>query len=147
MQAGGLLKGVGKLAAKNADDVARQAAKADVTHPLLQGYYRGYAGENTPARTMQGTETYFVSPQKRVADYYAERRAAETGGAPHAEMILADPGSLRNKPYGLGLPMDQYNRDFVTTRARRIDPDEVKARNQLYAKGGAVSTNPFDHLM
>ena len=122
-------------AIKGSDEVANTVKE----HKMLQGLYRGYAGENVPAKTAFGSDTYFVSPQKRVADYYAQRRAAETGAAPHAEMVLVDPATLRNQSYGLSIPIDKYNQDFLVTRARRVDPDEAKSRTQLYAKGGSVS--------
>ena len=141
---GGVVKPARK-AARSLVEMAEQygTKAAPQEQKMLQGFYRGYAGENKPAQTAFGTETYFVSPQRKVADYYAQRRAAETGAEPHAEMILADPFLLRNNPYGLSIPIDKYNRDFLTTRARRIDPDEVKDRTKLYAEGGAVAdTDP-----
>jgi hypothetical protein len=155
-QAGGLVKGavknigemVQKYMAKEASEAAAKEAVKE--QKMLQGFYRGYAGENEPAKTAFGSETYFVSPQRKVADYYAQRRAAETGAEPHAEMILADPFFTRNNPYGLSIPIDKYNRDFLVTRARRVDPDEVKSRTPLYAEGGSVSSyDPFqvDEIM
>jgi len=45
---------------------------------------------------------------------------------------------LRNDPYGLSIPIDKYNRDFLITRARRVDPDEVQSRTPLYGGGGLV---------
>ena len=143
---GGLVKGavksigelVQKYLAKEGVEAVVEAAPKE--QKMLQGFYRGYAGENKPAQTAFGTETYFVSPQRKVADYYAKRRAAEIGEDPHAEMILVDPFLLRNDPYGLSIPIDKYNRDFLTTRARRVDPDEVQSRTPLYAAGGAVRT-------
>lgn len=142
---GGMVK-PGKAAAKSLAEMAEQYGTkvAPQEQKMLQGVYRGYAGENIPAKTALGTDTYFVSPQKRVADYYAQRRAAETGAAPHAEMVLVDPATLRNQPYGLSIPIDKYNRDFLVTRARRVDPDEVKSRTQLYAEGGAVEAAAYD---
>lgn len=145
---GGLVKGLGELVqkyvAKEAPQAAAEALVKDAPKEqrMLQGFYRGYAGENKPAQTAVGNETYFVSPQRKVGDYYAKRRAAETGEDPHLEMILADPFLLRNNPYGLGIPVDKYNRDFLVTRARRVDPDEVKSRTKLYAEGGAVNFDP-----
>ena len=138
-----MLAGEAPTAAREAAEIAETAAAAPVREQkMLQGFYRGYSGENTPAKTALGNPTYFVSPQKRVADYYATRRAAETGGEPHAEMVLADPFGSRNQPYGLSIPIDEYNRDFLVTRARRVDPDEVKSRTPLYAEGGAVEFDP-----
>ena len=96
---------------------------------MLQGFYRGYAGENPD------TPELFASPQKRIADYYAQKRAAQTGEAPHAEMILADPFAGRTYGHatagtGENPPMD--------TRAKKLKPEDVKGRTQLYAKGGSV---------
>lgn len=122
------------------EEMRRQALANVPEQKMLQGVYRGFAGENVPAKTAFGNETFFTSPQKRVADYYAKRRAAETGAEPHAEMLLVDPSDLRHNTYGLGLPIDKHNRDFLTTRARRVDPDEVKSRTPLYAEGGSVAT-------
>jgi hypothetical protein len=137
---GGLVKMLSKYFGKAAaKEVVKEAPKEQ---KMLQGFYRGYAGENTPAKTAFGSDTYFVSPQRKVGDYYAKRRAAETGEDPHLEMILADPFLSRNNPYGLSIPIDKYNRDFLMTRARRVDPDEVKERTKLYAKGGLVDFDP-----
>ena len=75
----------------------------------------------------------FLSPQKRVADYYAQKRAAQTGETPHAEMILVDPfapGRYSHSTLGTGAepPMN--------TQALKIKPEEVIDRTQLYARGG-----------
>ena len=96
---------------------------------MLQGFYRGYAGENTP------TPELFVSPQKRIADYYAQKRAEQTGGAPHAEMILADP--FAGQTYGHGT-MGTGKNPPMTTRAKKLKQEDVKSSTQLYAKGGSV---------
>lgn len=138
--------GIVKRAAKNLDDlvekyVANEALPTPEEHSMLQGFYRGYAGENKPAKTAFGTETYFVSPQRKVGEYYAKRRAAEKGEAPHLEMIMADPFALRNSPYKLGIPLDKHNRDTLITNALRIDPNEIKNRIQLYADGGVVDSD------
>ena len=98
-------------------------------HKMLQGFYRGYAGENTQ------TPELFVSPQKRIADYYAQKRAEQTGGAPHAEMILADP--FAGKTYGHGT-MGTGKNPPMTTRAKKLKQEDVKSSTQLYAKGGSV---------
>ncbi len=146
---GGVVKGLAKLMGRSAEtsQAAENTAAAAIKEApkeqrMLQGFYRGYAGENKPSQTAFGNETYFVSPQRKVGDYYAQRRAAETGEDPHLEMILANPFLLRNSPYTLSIPVDKYNRDFLVTRARRVDPDEVKSRAKLYATGGAVRAGP-----
>jgi hypothetical protein len=112
-------------------------AEAGVAQKMLQGLYRGFAGENLPAKTAFGNDTYFVTPQRRAAEYYARRRSDETGKPPHVEMILAEQGS-RHAPYRLGIPRDKWNRDVLTPSAKRVDPDEVVSRSQLYRTGGVV---------
>ncbi len=79
------------------------------------------------------TEELFLTPQRRVADYYAQKRAAQTGEAPHAEMVLVDPRSGR--VYGHST-MGRGSQEPMTTRARKIRPEDVKESTQLYRKGG-----------
>jgi hypothetical protein len=85
-------------------------------------------------------ESVFASPQRRVAEYYAQKRAAQTGERPHVEMLLVDP--FAGKKYGHSIPMDKFNREPVTTRARKLQPEQVKDRTKLYAAGGAVQFDP-----
>ena len=85
-------------------------------------------------------ESVFASPQRRVAEYYAQKRAAQTGERPHVEMLLVDP--FAGKKYGHSIPMDKFNREPVTTRARKLQPEQVKNRTKLYAAGGAVQFDP-----
>jgi hypothetical protein len=108
---------------------AQKAAKEG--QKMLQGVYRGYTGERLEEPVLSTT------PQKRVAEYYANRRAAERGEDPHLEMLMVDP--FAGKQYGLSLPIDQYNRDFITTRARAITPEDVAERIQLKKRGGLAS--------
>jgi hypothetical protein len=89
---------------------------------------------------LQPAETVFASPQRRVAEYYAQKRAAQTGERPHVEMLLVDP--FAGKKYGHSIPMDKFNREPVTTRARKLQPEQVKDRTKLYAAGGAVEFDP-----
>jgi hypothetical protein len=79
-------------------------------------------------------ESVFASPQRRVAEYYAQKRAAQTGEPPHVEMLLVDP--FAGKKYGHSIPIDKFNREPVTTRARKLQPEQVKDRTQLKARGG-----------
>jgi hypothetical protein len=81
----------------------------------------------------------FASPQRRVADYYAQRRAAETGQTPHAEMLLVDP--FAGEQYGHSTLGTGKNPPMIT-RARKLKPEDVVDRTQLYAKGGAVDYDP-----
>lgn len=117
-----------RSAMKGTKEATDQVAKAQ---KMLQGVYRGYTGERLAEPVLSTT------PQKRVAEYYANRRAAERGEDPHLEMLMVDP--FAGKQYGLSLPIDQYNRDFITTRARAIAPEDVAERIQLKKRGGLAS--------
>jgi hypothetical protein len=103
---------------------------------MLQGFYRGYAGDyGSDVAGADGTSLY-VTPQKPVADYYANNRAALTGQDPHAEMVLADPFAGRSYGHstrGTGEAPPMF------TRARELQPEDVQGVTQLYAKGGSVS--------
>lgn len=77
----------------------------------------------------------FVTPQKRVADYYAQKRAAQTGEAPHAEMVLIDPATGRR--YGHGT-LGTGAQGPLRTLAAELKPEEVISTTNLYAQGGLV---------
>lgn len=79
----------------------------------------------------------FATPQRRIAEYYAQKRAAQTGAEPHLEMLLVDP--FAGGQYGHAIPIDRLNRDINYTRARKLKPEDVQDRTKLYAGGGAVS--------
>ena len=83
---------------------------------MFQQLYRGFAGS-------PNKEEIFASPQKRVAEYYAQKRAAQTGRAPGVEAVQVDPFS--GEKYGHALPIDQFNKDIVTTQARKLSPLDV----------------------
>lgn len=101
---------------------------------MLQGFYRGYAGEPDVAGSV------FVTPQRAVGEYYGAKRAAQTGAEPHLEMILADPFAGRG--YGHSTMGTGKNPPMIT-RARELAPEDVKSRTKLYAEGGAVAdTDP-----
>lgn len=84
---------------------------------------------------LRPAEKVFGTPQRRVADYYAQKRAAQTGEAPHVEMLLVDP--FAGRQYGHGTMGSGKNPPMVT-RARELKPEDVKSRTKLYAEGGAV---------
>jgi hypothetical protein len=105
---------------------AQRAAKEG--KKMLQGVYRGYTGERREEPVLSTT------PQRKVAEYYATRRAATRGEDPHIEMLMVDP--FVGKEYGLALPIDEFNRELLTTRARAIAPSDVVERTQLKKKGG-----------
>jgi hypothetical protein len=115
---GKVLKGI----SKGASEAAKESKK------MLQGVYRGYTGERLEEPVLSTT------PQRKVAEYYATRRAATRGEDPHIEMLMVDP--FVGKEYGLALPIDEFNRELLTTRARAIAPSDVVERTQLKKKGG-----------
>lgn len=79
----------------------------------------------------------FVTPQKRVADYYAQKRAGQTGQEPHAEMVLADP--FAGRAYGHSTPGTGAT-EPLTTKARKLRDSDIVDRTPLYAQGGSVAT-------
>jgi hypothetical protein len=83
---------------------------------------------------LRPAEPVFASPQRRVAEYYAQKRAAQTGERPHVEMLLVDP--FAGRTYGHSIPMDKFNREPVMTRARKLQPEDIKSRTQLKKRGG-----------
>jgi len=105
-------------------------------HKMLQGVYRGYAGDYD---ANAAGSNIFSSPQKRVADYYAQKRAGQTGLTPHAEMLLVDP--FAGRTYGHSTPGSGAVEPMVT-RAKELKPEDIKGRTQLYAKGGSVKKKP-----
>lgn len=88
---------------------------------------------------LRPAEKVFGTPQRRVADYYAQKRAAQTGEAPHVEMLLVDP--FAGRQYGHGTMGSGKNPPMVT-RARELKPEDVKSRTKLYAEGGSVQFDP-----
>lgn len=147
----GAVKGIGELVrkyiAKEAPEAAaEEAIKANPKeHVMLQGLYRGYAGEQQPA-----AREFFLTPQKRVADFYAQKRSSQTGGAPHADMVLVPQNAGEVYGHGtIGMPEWGFPDPMFTQARRKIAPTDIKGRTQLYAEGGAVSganfpTDDFD---
>jgi hypothetical protein len=81
----------------------------------------------------------FATPQRRVADYYAQKRAAQTGDRPHMEMLLVDP--FAGRQYGHST-MGTGKQEPMVTRARKVKSEDVKSRTQMYAAGGLVTYDP-----
>ena len=116
---------------KKAEGGLAELAGGGQSAKMLQQVYRGFAGK-------PGKEEIFASPQRRVADYYAAKRAAQTGEAPGVEALLVDP--FAGKQYGHALPIDRFNKDFVTTQARKLSPlDVIDSRIIEKAKGGSTT--------
>jgi len=116
---------------KKAEGGLAELAGGGQSAKMLQQVYRGFAGK-------PGKEEIFASPQRRVADYYAAKRASQTGEAPGVEALLVDP--FAGKQYGHALPIDRFNKDFVTTQARKLSPlDVIDSRIIEKAKGGSTT--------
>ena len=126
-------------AANRAVKGADALAEAVKEHKMLQGFYRGYAGDYDAVKAAQDAGTIFVTPQRAVGDYYAAKRAAQTGETPHLEMILADPFAGRG--YGHATAGTGKNMPMVT-KARKLTLDDVENQTKLYAEGGLVGTPP-----
>lgn len=103
---------------------------------MLQGFYRGYAGDYDASKAAEDAGMVFVTPQRAAGEFYASKRARQKGLDPHLEMILADPFS--GYAYGHAIPTGPMNRKVDFTKARQLQPEDVKGRTQLYAEGGAV---------
>jgi hypothetical protein len=143
---GGLVKGVLKnidelvrkhMAKETVEEVVKAAPKEQ---KMLQGFYRGYAGDYDATKAGTDAGMVFVSPQRGVGEIFANKRAAQTSTDPHLEMILADP--FAGYGYGMNVPLNKQNQKIDFTRARQLDPKDVKERTQLYAAGGSVSYDP-----
>lgn len=90
--------------------------------PMLQGFYRGYAGERGEPGEI------FASPQRAVAEYYANKRSAQAGGEPNIEMVLADPSA--GKAYGHST-RGTGAEPPLTTMARKLAAGDVQATTPL----------------
>lgn len=123
-------------AIKKAAKAAKAASKAPEPkeQPIYWGMYRGYAGDDVSA-----TEPQFAAMDKKVAEYYAKKRAAQTGLPPHLEMIYKQLEAGRK--YGHTVPMDEHNRELLITQAYELQPEEIKGRYQLKKRGGRVKGN------
>jgi hypothetical protein len=105
-------------------------AAGGVPKKMFQQFYRGFAGAPNQQQA-------FVSPQLRAAQYYADKRAAQTGMPPGIEAVQADP--FAGRAYGHTLPIDRLNREFVTTRARELLPEDIMASQIRERKAGGLS--------
>jgi len=105
--------------------VLTEARAAAPEQKMLQGVYRGYAGKD------ELPDAVFAANQKQLADYYATRRAAQTGETPHVDMMLIDPNVGRQ--YRLHPPGAQD-----MSGVRKLPAEAVEGRSNLYAKGGSV---------
>ena len=105
-------------------------AGGGVPKKMFQQFYRGFAGAPNQQQA-------FVSPQLRAAQYYADKRAAQTGMPPGIEAVQTDP--FAGRAYGHMLPMDRLNREFVITRARELSPEDIMASQIRERKAGGLS--------
>jgi hypothetical protein len=114
-------------------------------HKMLQGIYRGYAGENDVNNALTGNYVAYGTPQRRVAEHYAQSRAAQTGQPPHMEMLMIDPFDVK-RSYGHA-PAVKANEEPMVTQAKQLLPQQIKGRTQLYKKGGAVNLEDMRYAL
>jgi hypothetical protein len=101
---------------------------------LLQMVYRGHNGA-------PNAERIFATPQRSIAEYYANKRVAQHGGYPAVESLLIDP--FAGERYGHSIPLDDLNREVRMTRAVELRPEDIVEK---YAKGGlAKYPQPYTH--
>lgn len=118
------------------EDTSKVVTAEPKEHKMLQGFYRGYAGDYDTPTAVEHAGMAFVSPQRRAGEYYANKRAKQTGQDPHLEMILADPFSgysYGHSTTGTGAV------EPITTRARQLNPEHIEGVTRVYAAGGAVN--------
>jgi hypothetical protein len=106
----------------------KPAAPEVKEQPMLQGFYRGYAGDYTAPAAAEETGTAFVTPQRGVAEYYANKRSMQTGEEPKVEMVLADP--FAGKRYGHST-MGSGAQAPLTTVARKLAPTDIQSTTPL----------------
>lgn len=111
----------------------RVAAASAPEQKLMQGFYRGYAGDYDALKAAEQGSGVFVSPQREVAEYYARKRAEQTSLPEHIEMVLADP--FAGYAYGHSTRGTGKNLPLIT-RARELAPEDVVGRTVLKARGG-----------
>jgi len=110
------------------------STKAVKEQPMLQGFYRGYAGDYTAPVAAEQTGLAFVSPQRKAAEFYANKRALQTGQEPNVEMVLAEP--FAGKAYGHSTPGSGAV-EPITTQARKLAPADIHATTPLGPTGEA----------
>lgn len=130
-----------RLSAAEAATLA-EARAAATEQKMLQAMYRGYAGEPEAAAASQ----FFLTPQPKVADFYAAKRSQQTGRPGHVDRVLVDPEDA-GEAYGhstISLPELGFKDPMYTTARRKVSPEQIKTRERLYAQGGPVS-RPMEH--
>jgi hypothetical protein len=110
--------------------------KASGESKMLQGVYRGRAGE-----PVDDAESVFAANQRPMAEYYAARRAEETGKEPHVDMMLIDP--FVGKQYALHPPTTKGAKQTEhPSRVRKLKLGDIEGETELYADGGFVRFDP-----
>ena len=130
-----------RLSAAEAATLA-EARAAATEQKMLQAMYRGYAGEPEAAAASQ----FFLTPQPKVADFYAAKRSQQTGRPGHVDRVLVDPEDA-GEAYGhstISLPELGFKDPMYTTARRKVSPEQIKTRERLYAQGGTVN-RPMEH--
>jgi hypothetical protein len=127
------------LAAKIAAKLA-EAAQPVKEQKMLQGMYRGYAGDYNTAKAAQDSGLVYATPQRAAAEAYAANRSkqAKRRGAddtPHVDMLLVDP--FVGRRYGHST-LGTGAQGPIRTLAGEYTSDQVGDITNLYAEGGSV---------
>lgn len=117
---------------------AQSDALYDVTgireYPMLQGVYRGYAGDRSTPDAIEAGKRIFATPQREAAERYSTKRSIE-GRDPHLEMLMVDPFAGRIYGHGVaGMGRDRT----IMTQARELNPEDIQNVHQFYRQGGLV---------
>lgn len=124
--------------------ILTEARAAATEQKMLQAMYRGYAGEPEATAASQ----FFLTPQPKVADFYAAKRSQQTGKPGHVDRVLVDPEDA-GETYGhstISLPELGFKDPMYTTARRKVSPEQIKTREQLYAKGGSVNKSEIQRI-
>ena len=117
-------------------------AEASPVQKMLQMFYHG---SNKPLERGVIRGALDVSPQRRVGQYFADKRTNDLGGVPRVHSILADP--FAGEKHGLALPFDRLDDSTPNfTQARRLSekdrPIQLVPDNGVeeFAGGGLVKS-------
>lgn len=139
-QSGGRV-GLVKKAAEKLSGALRETQE----QRMLQGLYRGYAGDYDAAKAAEASGLIYATPQRRAAENYANRRSqTETRrlgqqADPHVEMLLVDP--FAGRKYGHSV-MTKASEEPIITQARELKPEDIESVTQLKKRGGLAQAFP-----
>lgn len=132
---GGGRVGLVKKAAEKLSGALRDAQE----QKMMQGLYRGYAGDYDTAKASEASGLIYATPQRRAAENYANRRSQQMQADPHIEMLMVDP--FAGRKYGHSV-MTKASEEPIITQARELKPEDVKSVVRLKKRGGLAQAFP-----